>query len=178
MAQERAHFVASLLAESTASEISARARAESGWEPWDAMPCPPYVLQWFRRPGPEAAQLPTVDIDAMTLWVTAERYLSHLAEHYDAGWLLFDDPPCEEGDGSRIVIWESPRLHALRNPPLPVDLPPAAPPPVYTSPAHLPPPTARTYGGEDWSSTIQSGMRTGAFAAFLDGLSGDGFFDF
>jgi hypothetical protein len=174
--EERVHFVASLLTDSTASETAARARAESGWEPWEAMPCPPYVLQWFCRPGPEAARLPTVDIDAMTLWVPAERYLSHLAEHYDAGWLLFDDPPNEESDGSRIVIWQSPRLHALRNPTPPIDLPPA-PPPAYTSSAYLPPPTARPYASEDWQSTIQSGMRTGAFAAFLDGLSGGDFFD-
>lgn len=176
MEQERIHFVASLLPESTASEVAATARAKCGWELWETMPCPPYVLQWFRRPGPDESQPPAVDIDAMTLWVPAERYLSHLAEQYDAGWLLFDDPLCDEGDGSRIVIWESPRLHALRNPSPPVDLPPA-PPPVYASPAYLPPPTARPYAGEDWQSTIQSGMRTGAFAAFLDGLSDGGFFD-
>ena len=174
MEHERVHFVASLFAESTASETAARVRAESSWEPWDAIPCPPYVLQWFRRPGPETAQLPTVDIDAMTLWVRTERYLSHLAEYYDAGWLLFDDPLSEESDDYRIVIWESPRLHALCNPSPPIDPPPLA----YTSPAYPPSPARRTYAGEDWQSTIQAGMRTGAFAAFLDGLSGDGFFDF
>lgn len=174
---ERIHFVASLLAESTASEIAAVARAKSGWELSEATSCPPYVLQWFRRPGPEDSQLPSIEIDVITLWVPAERYLAHLAEHRDAGWVLFNDSLCEGDDGSRIVIWESPRLHAMRQPSSPpVDLPPA-PPPTYMPPSYPASLAHRAYSGEDWSATIQSGMRTGAFAAFLDGLSGDGFFD-
>jgi hypothetical protein len=164
------------LAESTGEEIAAVTRAHSGWEPWESLPCPPYVLQWFRRPGPQEFQLPAVEIDVITLWVPVEQYPSHLTEYSDAGWLLFDDPNYDEEDGSRIVIWESPRLHALRSPAL-VDPPPPSPA-AHSLPVYLSPSPASLHSRDDWQSTIQSGMRTGAFAAFLDGILGDDFFDF
>jgi hypothetical protein len=172
--KERLYFAWYLL---PAAEVERRTRgviAHTGWTRAERVEMSrQWTLQGFGSPSELGAdEFPAGNPHGAVLWVAAERYSEHLHEYAQAGWLLADDTGADSTDWSHIVTWESPALVDLRNAPAAPDEPPLLPEEPYSSigPTR---PAART-----WEPTVQSGMRSGLMAGFLDGITGGGFFDF
>ncbi len=125
-------------------------------------------------PGAMPPELP----DWKLVAVDADRFADHVAEHLGLKWHMGSAEPSEEG-AFHIVSWRSKAmtdvLAEAERQRASVNTAPA-PPPVYSPPSYARQPATPTH--RTGSGAIQSGMRAGALAGFVDGITGGGFFDF
>lgn len=84
--------------------------APKGWRKVDDR----YVLQWFARDDPSiGVQTPRPNRHVVGYAVGSDRYEDHVEIHEAAGWLKLDEALIR--NDIRKVMWQSPRMAALRS---------------------------------------------------------------
>jgi hypothetical protein len=174
-------FVGYLLPLTDAEALATAMDAQTTWDRFERVELiGGLCLQEYVRPVSAGRdEVPNTSPDQMNIWVAPERYTQHLADYAALDWRI--NRVDVQDDGAYGVIWDSPRLRAIGEvleaaareyvaPPSYVDTSYA--PAGYASSGYVAPTPS-------WQPTVQSGMRAGAMAGFLDGITGGGgFFDF